>query len=129
MKRPKAPPAAVTVETHDKSDLMGITPPGVQKSVKLALIASAFRPSNNPTRISAISDSVLAEVKMFWIHLPSCRPRVLINVSSTISSTAMSCCVEKLTAYLAERLIGGIIQAVGEMAGTNTPRYRAKATA
>src|SRR5438477_7288262 len=71
MNRPKAPALAATLEIHGKSGLIGTTPRGVQKSPKLALIASALRPNSKPTMISAISDKVLAEVKMFWIHLPS----------------------------------------------------------
>src|SRR5438093_3266851 len=122
MNKPNAPPAAVTVAMNGKFGLIGLTPRGVQKSVKLALMASAFLPKKSPIRIRAMSESVFVEVKIFWIHLPILRPRVLIHVSSTISSTATSCCVEKLTAYLDVRLIGGMIQAVGDMPGASTPR-------
>ncbi len=41
--RPNAPPAAETLEMKDKSGLMGVTPRGVQRSVKLALTTSALR--------------------------------------------------------------------------------------
>src|SRR6516162_5091744 len=125
---PNTPALAATLDTQDKFGLMGTTPRGVQKSLKLALIASALRPMRKPIRISAIKESVLAEVKVFWIHFPRRSPRVFMKVSSTIIATATSCCKDRLIAYLLERLIGGIIQAVGEIAGTSTPRYRAKAT-
>src|SRR6266852_8847487 len=88
MNKPKAPPAAVTVAMNGKFGLIGLTPRGVQKSVKLALMASAFRAKKRPIRIRARSERVFVEVKIFWIHLPSLRPRVLIHVSSTISRTA-----------------------------------------
>src|SRR5438034_11586127 len=70
-KRPNAPALAATLDTQDRFGLMGTTPRGVQTSLKLALMASALRPTSNPIRIKAISESVLAEVKVFWIHLPS----------------------------------------------------------
>ena len=63
--RPKAPPAAVTGEMNDKSGLISVTPRGVQKSPKFALSASELRPMRTPMTISAASDSVLADVKMF----------------------------------------------------------------
>src|SRR5207247_8826588 len=99
---------------------------GVEKSEEFVLMASAFRPKKSPIRIRAMSESVFVEVKIFWIHLPSLRPRVLIHVSRTISSTATNCCVEKLTAYLDVRLIGGMSQAVGDMPGASTRRERAE---
>src|SRR5580704_8287268 len=42
-----------------------------------------------------------------------------------IISTATSCCTERLIANLEEKLIGGITHVFGEIAGNNTPRYRA----
>ncbi len=45
-----------------------------------------------------MSDSVLAEVKMFWISLPRCRPRVLMQVRKKISRIPTSCCTDRLTA-------------------------------
>src|SRR2546430_1443818 len=129
MSRPKTPLAAVTEGMNDRSGLMGATSRGVQKSPKLAVSASELRPTRMPTTISAASDSVLADVKRFWMNLPSLSPRVLMNVSSTITTIAASCCVERLRAYRVERLIGGMIQRVGEIDGASAPRYRAKATA
>ncbi len=45
-----------------------------------------------------------------------------MNVSATMMRMATNCCVERLTAYFVERLIGGMIQLVGEIDGTSTPR-------
>jgi len=59
MNKPNAPALAATLEIQDKSGLNRTTPRGVQKSPKLVLTASAFRPRSNPTRIRAISDKVL----------------------------------------------------------------------
>src|SRR6266850_5113064 len=58
--KPKAPAVAATDGTKEKSGLIGSTPRGVQKSVKFALIASAWRPRSNPIRMSAMRESVLA---------------------------------------------------------------------
>ena len=66
--------------------------------VKLAAMAAALRPTRMPSTIRASSDSVLAEVKMFWISLPRRMPRVLSQVRKTISRMPTSCCVERLTA-------------------------------
>src|SRR5208283_4538296 len=56
--RPNTPPAAETVEMKDKSGLTGVTPRGVQRSLKLALMASALRARTRPMRISATRESV-----------------------------------------------------------------------
>src|SRR5438445_13099650 len=65
MNKPNAPPAAVTVAMNGKFGLIGLTPLGVQRSVKLALVASAFRPKKSPIRIRAMSERVFVEVKIF----------------------------------------------------------------
>ena len=70
-----------------------------------------------PSAISATSDNVFAEVKTFWINLPSSSPRVFTNVSNKMIMIATNCCVERLTAYLCESMIGGTIHRVGEMHG------------
>ena len=62
-----------------QSGLMVATPRGVQRSLKLAVTGARVAPTNTPIRMSATSDSVLAEVKTFWMSLPICRPRVLMN--------------------------------------------------
>ena len=95
---PIAPPVADTDATNDRSDLIGDTPIGVHKCVKLVLIASALRPMNRPRAISASKDSVLAEVNTFWMSLPSRRPRVFRIVKNTITRIATNCCVERLMA-------------------------------
>ena len=50
-------------------------------------------------------------------------------VKNTMIRIATNCCVERLTAYLDERVIGGTIQFVAEMTDVNAPRKRANATA
>src|SRR6266567_7964061 len=65
MKSPKAPVEAITAGKEERSGLIVSTPCGVQKSEKLALMASAFRPMNRPMKMRAIKDRVLAEVKTF----------------------------------------------------------------
>src|SRR4051812_13352006 len=126
---PSAPPAAETALTNGRSDVTGETPAGVQKFVKLACSAPAFRPTKTPSAISAMSDNVFAEVKTFWISLPSANPRVFTNVRRTIIKIATSCWVERLTAYRCERVIGDTIHCVGETKSVSTPRKRANATA
>src|SRR5712692_2943531 len=127
---PSAPPVADTVATNDKPDLIGeMAPIDVHKCAKLAVIASAFRPTKTPRTISATSDRVFAEVKMFWMILPSWRPRVFTIVKHTMIRIATNCWVERLTAYLLESIIGETIHCVGEMTGISTPRKRANATA
>src|SRR5262249_28425472 len=132
MSRPNVPAAAETDGIKDRSQSapgsMACGACGVHMALKFALTAAAFLPTRMPSRIRPTSASVLAEVKMFWIHLPSRRPRVLAKVRRTISATATPCCKERLTAYLEESRMGGKIQAVGETAGTSTPRNRAKPT-
>src|SRR6266481_6993459 len=63
MNKPNAPLAAVTVEINGKLGLIGPTPRGVQRSVKLALTASVFRPKESPIRIRAASESVFVDRK------------------------------------------------------------------
>ncbi len=99
MKRPKAPAVAAMGAAKGRSGLMVVTSCCAHMSVKLAAMASWLRPTRMPSTISAKSDSVLAEVKVFWISLPRWMPRVLIQVMKRISSTATSCCIERLTAY------------------------------
>src|SRR4051794_30714678 len=125
MNRPKAPMVAVTGDAKEKSGRMVVTSRGVHRSEKLAAIAPALRPTKMPSTISAISDSVFAEVKVFWMILPSLMPRVLSQVRKTSSRMATTCCIERLIAYLLEMSIGLTIQSSAEMWGTSTPRYRA----
>src|SRR5207253_2849920 len=115
--RPRAPVAALRAGRKDRSGLTVTVFCGVQKLEKLAWMTSAFRPINKPIRIRASKDSVLAEVKMFWMSLPTCRPRVLIKVSRTTRSMATNCWTERLMASVEERLMGAMIQEVGENAG------------
>ena len=68
---PIAPPVAETVATNDRSDLIGETTPGVHRCVKFAVSASALRPMKMPRAINASSDNVFADVKIFWMSLPS----------------------------------------------------------
>src|SRR5437764_4314611 len=126
---PSAPPAAETAPTKGRSDVTGEAAAGVQKFVKLACNALALRPTKMPSAINAMSDNVFAEVKTFWISLPSANPRVFTNVRRTIINIATSCWVERLTAYRCESVIGEIIQFVGETKSVTTPRNRANATA
>src|SRR5262245_49534953 len=69
---------------------------GAKGAEKFAEMTSALRPMMTPMMMSSASDSVLADVKTFWIHLPSFRPRVLMKVRRAIIRTPTSCCVEKL---------------------------------
>ena len=129
---PSAPPAAETAPTNGRSDVTGETAVGVQKFVKLACSASALRPTkmpSMPSAINAMSDNVFAEVKTFWISLPSSNPRVFTNVRRVIIKIATSCWVERLTAYRCESMIGETIHCVGETKSVSTPRNRANATA
>ena len=67
---------------------MSTTPRGVHRLPKLSATAAWFQPSSRPTTISPSSAPVLAVVKTFWMILPYSRPRVLVHVSSAISSDA-----------------------------------------
>src|ERR1051326_7128023 len=69
MNKPKAPPVAITVGRKDKPDLIGSTSCGVQIWLKLTFKASLWA-KKMPTKIRTMSESVLAEVKMFWMSLP-----------------------------------------------------------
>ncbi len=51
-----------------------------RRCAKLAWMAAALRPRKMPTITSPISASVFAEVKIFWMYLPSCSPRVFAAV-------------------------------------------------
>src|SRR5579859_7286487 len=93
---------------------------------KLSAIAEAFRAENTQIKINPSSESIFAEVKIFWIHFPSFTPRVFRYVRKIIISTATNCCTERLIANFEEKLTGGMTQVFGEIAGNNTPRYRAK---
>src|SRR5437868_2386918 len=65
MNNPKAPSAAVTVGMKERYGWIGETPCGVQRLEKLVLMTAAFRPITSPITINRISESVLAEVKIF----------------------------------------------------------------
>ena len=78
-----------------------------------------FARGRRPQRSSAISASVFAEVKIFWIHFPRLQPAGVQRRQKHDQQNARSnCCQERLSAYLAESAIGATIQAVGEIAGT-----------
>src|SRR5215472_12307358 len=126
---PSAPPVAETVPMNGRSDVIGETDVGVQKFVKLACSASALHPTKMPNATTAMSDNVLAEVKTFWMSLPSSSPRVFTKVREIITKIATNCCVERLTAYRCESMIGGTIHRVGETISVSTPRNLANATA
>src|SRR5207253_9137688 len=115
--RPRAPVAALATGKKAKSGLMSVAACGVQRFAKLAWMTSAFRPINKPIRIRASKESVLAEVKMYWMSLPSCKPRVLTKVSRTTRRMPTNCWTERLMASVEERLMGAMIQEVGENAG------------
>src|SRR4051812_41818768 len=106
MNRPKAPIVAITGTAKPKSGVMVVTSCGVQTFEKLAAIAVALRPTKIPSTISAASDSVLAEVKVFWMTLPSLMPRVLSQVRKTIIRMPTTCWADRLIAYLEEMSIG-----------------------
>ncbi len=61
--------------------------------------------------------------------MPNLTPRVFRNVMSTIIRIPTSCCTDRLIASFEPKAIGGTTHALGEMAGNNTPRKRAKPTA
>src|SRR5947208_3376398 len=63
--KPNRPPLAAIADIKETSGLIISTPRGVQRSVKLDLIASACRPTVKPIRMRTTSDNVLAEVKIF----------------------------------------------------------------
>src|SRR6185312_3512037 len=56
----------------------------------------AFQPNHKPITTTATSAVVFANVNVFWIILPSSRPRVLLHVSNAINPIATSCSVDKL---------------------------------
>src|ERR1039457_6141281 len=65
--KPIAPPVAASVGRKDISGLIGETPCGVQRLEKLARTASALRPRNKPMMSRVSRESILAEVKTFWM--------------------------------------------------------------
>src|SRR6266581_2631085 len=120
--RPNRPPAADTAGMNEKSGVIVAASRGVKVEVKLPAMTSAFRPTMTPRTMRRASDSVLAEVKTFWINLPSFRPRVLMKVRRAIISMPINCWVDRLKAYPEEISIGLMIQLVGEIHGIRTPR-------
>src|SRR5439155_2169469 len=120
--RPSSPPAADTTGMKEKSGTIVAAARGAKAEAKLAATTSAFLPMRTPTTMSRASDSVFAEVKMFWMIFPILRPRVLIQVKSAIIRTPTSCWRDRLIAYPEEMSIGGTIHEVGETQGTSTPR-------
>src|SRR4029453_16392128 len=64
---PSAPADADSAGTKEKSGRISPTPTGVHIEEKLAAIASALRPTTMPRKIRAMSETVFAEVKTFWI--------------------------------------------------------------
>src|SRR5579862_8051441 len=62
---PRTPSVANTVGIEEKYGCTGETACGVQRLEKLALMTAALRPMKNPMRMSATSERVLAEVKVF----------------------------------------------------------------
>ena len=78
--------------------MIGETAVGVQKFAKFAWSAPALRPTKIPSTTNAKSESVFADVKMFWMSLPNERPRVFTNVKRTMITIATNCWVERLIA-------------------------------
>src|SRR3954452_21472397 len=66
---------------------------------ELSAAQLAFQPNDKPITTTATSAAVFANVNVFWIILPTSRPRVLLHVSKAINATATSCSVDKLIAY------------------------------
>src|SRR6266850_309207 len=120
--RPKNPLAADTAGRNEKSGVIVATSRGAKGEAKFSAMTAAFLPTKRPMTIRSRSDSVLADVKTFWIILPSLRPRVLMKVRRAIIKTPTSCWVDRLRAYPEEMSTGPTIQFVGEIQGTRTPR-------
>jgi hypothetical protein len=59
-----------------------------QKSLKLAAMACALRPSASPSVMRPSTATVLVSVKTFWITRPPWRPRRLTAVSRTMLAMA-----------------------------------------
>ena len=111
---PSAPPAAETAPTNGRSDVIGETPRRRPEIREISMQRVGVASDKMPSAINAMSDNVFAEVKTFWISLPSSNPRVFTNVSRTMIKIATSCWVERLTAYRCESVIGATIHCVGE---------------
>src|SRR5512138_2037880 len=63
--KPNTPAVAARVGRNDRSGCTFMTPCGLQRFEKLALMTWGLRPIKNPMRTSATRESVLAEVKTF----------------------------------------------------------------
>ena len=63
-------------------------PPDQKVGPKFAVIAAAFRPIVNPSKIRAASAAVLIAVSEVWMNAAVRTPRTLIHVSSTIDAMA-----------------------------------------
>src|SRR5881394_3895437 len=63
-------------------------PPAQKFGPKFAVIAAAFRPIVNPSKIRAASAAVLIAVSEVWMNAAVRTPRTLIHVSSTIDAMA-----------------------------------------
>src|SRR5262249_2929518 len=59
-----------------------------------------FQPKHKPTTTTAARAAVFAKVNVFWMILPTSRPRVFVHVSNAINAIATNCSVDKLIAYL-----------------------------
>src|SRR6266853_4314200 len=80
-------PNAVAAETPG---VMSENPRVVQNCPKLSATAVRFQPRIRPTATSPTTAPIFAVVNTFWTMRPYSRPRVLVQVSSAISSTPTS---------------------------------------
>ena len=125
---PKRAARGRDVARNDRSDLIGDTPRR-PKFVKFALSASALRPTNMPSTISASSAKVFADVKMFWIELAELQAARVHKGQQRDHQDRDQLLRRKADRVVRERIIGGMIHCVGDTHGTNTPRNRANPTA
>src|SRR5260370_18303791 len=88
-----------------------------------------LQPNRKPITTTPASAAVFANVKVFWTSLPTSSPRVFVQVRSAINKTAISCSVERLTAYPPKIRTGAIKYLSDATAGTKTPRNFANAIA
>ena len=76
------------------------------------------------------SASVFADVKMFWIYLPQPQSARIRSGEQQRSAKSRPVAARKGSPHISRRRVwAATIQAVGETAGTSTPRKRANATA
>jgi len=97
MSNPK-PLVAVTADRKRQIRPDGRHPARRPEIAEVGMDCRRVASDEDPIAIRAINDTVFADVKTFWMILPSLSPRVLMKVRRTITTMAVNCCADRLRA-------------------------------